>query len=227
MLGKIRGNRIDVFAGDYVVFDLETTGMSADYDRVVEISGIKVMDHKPVDEFSTLVNPGCHISSSASAVNGIYDDMVADSPRFEEVLPKFIEFIGELPLVGHNINSFDMKFIYRDSEEYLGAVPDNDFIDTLYIARRCMPELAHHRMTDLASHFHISTEGAHRALNDCRMTQQVYELLKRETELYNVGEKSAVICDKCGSRMVLRNGRFGEFWGCSSYPKCTNTKRCR
>ncbi len=223
MLSKKAGNRLDAFVSDYVVFDLETTGISPYTDKVVEISAVKVRDNKVTDEFSSLVNPECHISEGASAVNGIYDEMVEDEPTFEEVLPKFIDFIEDLPLVGHNIHSFDMNFIYRDAEAYLGAFPDNDYIDTLLIARKCMPEMAHHRMTDLATHYGISIEGAHRALKDCQMTQLVYEFLKDEMELFNSGHKKIPLCRRCGKQMRLRNGKHGEFWGCSGYPGCNYT----
>ena len=223
MLSKKAGTKLDTFVSDYVVFDLETTGISPYTDKVVEISAIKVKGNKVIDEVSSLVNPECHISEGASAVNGIYDEMVEGEPTFEEVLPKFIDFIEELPLVGHNIQSFDMNFIYRDSEAYLGAFPDNDYIDTLLIARKCMPEMAHHRMTDLATHYGISIDGAHRALKDCQMTQAVYELLKDEMEAYESGQKKIPLCRRCGKPMKLRNGKYGEFWGCSGYPDCNFT----
>ena len=223
MLCNKEGKRLTEFASDYIVFDLETTGISPYKDKVIEISALKVKDHVVTDEFDTLVNPQCHISGGASAVNGIYDDMVEDAPVFSEVLPQFFDFVGELPLVGHNIIAFDLKFIYRDAREFLGSIPDNDFIDTLYIARKCLPELAHHRMTDLAAHYGISTEGAHRALADCRMTQQVYEYLQRDTERFEAGGKQIPLCKACGRRMKLRNGKYGEFWGCPGYPRCSFT----
>ena len=222
-----RGKKLDTFEPDYVVFDLETTGISPSNDKIVEISAVKVKNHKVIDEFSTLVNPECHISEGASAVNGIYDDMVKDSPVIADVLPLFVEFIEELPLAGHNIHSFDMKYIYRDCEKYLGMIPGNDYIDTLYISRKCLPEMAHHRLTDLAQHYGISTEGAHRALKDCHMTQQVYELLKNESELVSSGAKTIPVCERCGKKMILRNGKFGEFWGCPGYPGCNFTINVR
>ena len=218
-----RGKKLDTFEPDYVVFDLETTGISPSNDKIVEISAVKVKNHKVIDEFSTLVNPECHISEGASVVNGIYDDMVKDSPVIADVLPLFVEFIEDLPLAGHNIHSFDIKYIYRDCEKYLGMIPGNDYIDTLHISRKFLPEMAHHRLTDLAQHYGISTEGAHRALKDCYMTQQVYELLINESELVSSGAKTIPVCERCGKKMTLRNGKFGEFWGCTGYPGCNFT----
>ena len=177
-----RGTWKTKYTPDYVVFDLETTGISRVYDEVVEISAVKVRGGKVVDEFSTLVNPGRHIPSGASQVNGITDQMVAYAPRFVKVLQEFLDFTEGYPLVGHNIASFDMKFICRDAEKYYGSVPVNDYIDTLPLARKHLPNLSHHKLTDLASYYGLTTDGAHRALNDCRMNQQVYECMVKEMQ---------------------------------------------
>ena len=177
MLSSTKGSQLSEYYPDYVVFDLETTGTSCYKDSVIEISAIKVVDHKIRDEFSSLVYPGRSIPYYASHVNGITDEMVANAPRFEVVLKDFIEFIGGMPLVGHNINAFDMKFIYRDCQNYYGPVLDNDYVDTLKLARKYLPRLEHHTLSDLADYYGISTDGAHRALNDCRMNQKIYENL--------------------------------------------------
>ncbi len=175
-----RGTLQTKYTPDYVVFDLETTGISRVYDEVVEISAVKVRGGKVVDEFSTLVNPGRHIPAGASQVNGITDQMVAHAPRFAKVLQEFLDFTEGYPLVGHNIASFDMKFICRDAEKYYGSLPSNDYVDTLPLAKKHLPNLSHHKLTDLASYYGLTTDGAHRALNDCRMNQQVYECMVKE-----------------------------------------------
>ncbi|MCR5214533.1 MAG: topoisomerase DNA-binding C4 zinc finger domain-containing protein [Eubacterium sp.] len=225
MITTTKGKLNNKFTPDYVVFDLETSGVYPQKDQIIEIAALKVRDHKVVDEFSTLVNPQCHISEAASNVNGIYDHMVKDAPLISEALPKFIEFIEDLPLLGHNIHVFDMKFIYRDCQEYLDGVPDNDYIDTLPLARKSLPEMAHHRMTDLARHYDISIDGAHRALKDCYMTQEVYEHFEEEMKLLEEGKKELPVCPKCGKKMILRMSDFGEFWGCNGYPRCRYTMK--
>ena len=186
-----RGTQKTKYTPDYVVFDLETTGISRVYDEVVEISAVKVRGGKVVDEFSTLVNPGRHIPSGASQVNGITDQMVAYAPRFVKVLQEFLDFTEGYPLVGHNIASFDMKFICRDAEKYYGSVPVNDYIDTLPLARKHLPNLSHHKLTDLASYYGLTTDGAHRALNDCRMNQQVYECMVKEMREARTGKSTS------------------------------------
>ena len=175
-----QGIQLNKYTPDYVVFDLETTGISRTFDEVVEISAVKVRSGQVVDEFSTLVNPGRHIPAGASQVNGITDQMVADCPLFSQVLQEFLNFTEGLTLVGHNIASFDMKFIWRDAEKYYGELVPNDYVDTLKVARRHLSELPRHRLVDLAEYYGISPEGAHRALNDCRMNQQVYERMVAE-----------------------------------------------
>ena len=191
MLGNTKGRLINKYVPDYVLFDLETTGTSSNYDEVIEISAVKVQSGVIVDEFSQLVNPGKSIPYAASMVNHITDDMVAEAPEFEEILQAFMDFVGDSILVGHNINSFDMKFLYRDSERYFGQTVTNDYIDTLKLARLCLPDLGHHRLSDLAQYYGISTEGAHRALNDCCMNQQVFEQLAKEMD-GSAGEKAKV-----------------------------------
>lgn len=177
MLGNQKGIRRKEYVPDYVVFDLETTGISDRRDQIIEISAIKVVGGSVVEEFSSLVNPLQPIPYYATRVNGITDAMVADAPILDTVLADFFRFVGDMVLVGHNIHTFDMKFIYRDAMRLYGKIPDNDYIDTLYMSRSCLPKLAHHRLVDLADYYGISTVGAHRALNDCRMNQQVYEML--------------------------------------------------
>lgn len=177
-----QGKLLKKYIPDYVVFDLETTGVSPKYDEVIEISAVKVKGGKVAEEFSALVNPGRKIPPGASRVNGITDEMVAEAPFFQEILKKFLEFAGSFVLVGHNIAHFDMKFLYRDAKRFYDQMVSNDYVDTLVLARKYLPAQQRHRLVDLAEYYGISAEGAHRALNDCRMNQQVYERLAREME---------------------------------------------
>ena len=221
MLGNKRGKLLREYVADYTVFDLETTGVRTDYDAIIEISAVKVTGGKVADTFSSLVNPGRPIPYGATKVNGISDEMVADESALDIVFPKFMEFIGEDILVGHNIHSFDMKFIWRVAEEMYGKTIGNNYIDTLSMARRCLPQLTHHKLVDIAAYYQISTAGAHRALNDCLMNQQCFELMAKEKVVY--AEK---VCPRCGSELRRRNGRYGEFFGCSGFPVCRYTENC-
>lgn len=186
-----KGTLINKYTPNYVIFDLETTGISPNYDEVIEISALKVKGGEVVDEFNTLVNPGRKIPFGATKVNGITNAMVAEAPAFSHVLAEFLDFAEGLVLVGHNIARFDMKFIWRDAEQYFGEIPQNNYVDTLQVARKHLPKMEHHRLVDLAEHYGISSEGAHRALNDCYMNQKVYERMvaeMRETHQKRVEE---------------------------------------
>lgn len=248
MLGNIPGKERRKYTPDYVVYDLETTGISCQRDEVIEISAIRVRGGHPVSTFTQLVNPGRPIPYGASSVNHIYDNMVADKPGFSQVLGEFLDFIGDDVLVGHNIKRFDMNFIYRDCQRYFGQTIDNDYIDTLNMAKQCFPAWKHRRLENLAEHYGISTRGAHRALQDCHMNQQVFELMAQDIakaansgggvhQLGNlnfgqIGEMQGNsspqgenrYCPRCHSTLKKRKGRFGYFWGCSGFPNCRYTE---
>ncbi|MDO4294268.1 MAG: exonuclease domain-containing protein [Eubacteriales bacterium] len=228
--GRKKGRRLDRYVSDYVVFDLETTGIRQGSDAIIEISAIRAVGGREAAVFSTLVNPQRHIPRGATAVNGITDGMVKDAPTIDSAIRDFLAFTGDSVLVGHNIHSFDMNFLYTAAWDCLGRLPENDYIDTLYMARRCLPELGHHRLTDLSEYFGISTQGAHRALNDCRMNQRCYERMRELLAEQKCREKSGaaekgLVCPSCGSPLVLRKGRFGAFYGCSSFPGCRHTQK--
>ncbi len=182
MSESAKGKLIEKKLSDYVIFDLETTGISCKTDDVIEISAIKVKNHVVQEEFTTLVNPGRKIPYGATAVNGITDKMVKDAPDFKKALSAFLRFTGKLPLVGHNIASFDMNFLYRDSLKFFGQYPENDYLDTLKMAKKVFPDMKHRRLVDLAEHYGIATDGAHRALNDCRMNQIIFERMMGNSE---------------------------------------------
>lgn len=224
MLSNQMGKKMNTYVPDYVVFDLETTGISPKKDEVVEISAIKVLGGEVAEEFTTLVNPGIHIPYYASEVNHITDKMVADAPPFDVALRDFLDFTGDMVLVGHNIHLFDMKFICRDTRRYFGQIIGNDYIDTLPVARMYLPKLEHYALLDLASYYGIQIKNAHRALGDCRMNQQVFEHLAEEMRNPSPEAKAVKKCPKCGSALKLRTGIYGEFWGCSSYPECRYTR---
>ena len=167
---------------NYVLFDLETTGLSPDTDAIIEISALKVDGGEVIDEFSTLVDPGFHIPYMASSINGITDDMVTGSPKIDQALRDFVAFAGDSILVGHNIRNFDLRFIQRDAMNILGKPIPNEYVDTLAVARRCLPELSSRSLGSLAYHYGISYDGAHRALADCHINKKVYDCLIKEME---------------------------------------------
>ncbi len=225
MLSEKAGKKLNTPVEDYVIFDLETTGVDVNTDEVIEISAIRVRAGEPVEEFSTLVNPGRPIPFNATQINGITDEMVSDAPEFSKAFKDFLDFVGNDVLVGHNIHRFDLKFLNRAAELYWGKTIGNDHIDTLGLAQVYLPDLRHHKLTDLADHYGISTAGAHRALNDCLMDQKVFELLKNEMRNPSEQAKNVKTCPICGNILKKRNGRYGAFFGCVGFPDCRYTER--
>lgn len=227
MTVRNKGKRLNKYVKDYVVFDLETTGINQERDAIIEISAVKVCGGEIVGEYSTLVNPKRHIPAGATAVNGITDEMVADAPDIGGAIGGFLEFIGSSILVGHNIHTFDTNFAYDAAWGALGKELNNDYIDTLYMARSCLPQLSHYKLADISEHFHIATEGAHRALNDCVMNQKCYEemgKLWRERKGKAADSQEELSCPICGGVLCLRKGRYGMFYGCGNFPSCRFTR---
>lgn len=175
------GSGVSECVEDYTVIDLETTGLSAERDEIIEVSAIRVRNHQPVDTFTELVNPGRKIDARIVELTGITDDMLIGARTKEEVLPEFLEFIGSDIVVGHNV-SFDLGFIRKAAERVCVDIARNDYIDTLRLSRRLHPELPHHRLGDMVDHFCIVSDGAHRADADTESTRQLYELLCSEAK---------------------------------------------
>ena len=175
----LKGKSIIDFPANYVLFDIETTGLDSEFDEIIEIGAIKVDNNQIVDEFHSLIKPNEMIDEFITNLTGITNEMVENAPSINDVLPLFLKFIGNNILIGHNVN-FDINFIY-DSLCSCGISPiSNDFIDTLRIARRVLPELSHHRLTDLAIYYNIDSNGNHRALKDVEITNIVFNKLKEE-----------------------------------------------
>ncbi|MGN0667094.1 MAG: PolC-type DNA polymerase III [Huintestinicola sp.] len=162
---------------DYVIFDLETTGLSTKKCMIIEISALRVRNGRVTDTFSTLVNPNEPIHYMTVRLTGITDSMVKGAPGIETVLPDFLDFIGTDILIGHNSAAFDMRITDRFCREVCGHPLANDYADTLKLSRKRLPQLESHSLGALAAYFNVSYEGAHRALQDCYITQQVYSKL--------------------------------------------------
>ncbi|MGL5437396.1 MAG: exonuclease domain-containing protein [Lachnospiraceae bacterium] len=219
MAGQNKGKSLMKYVPDYVVFDLETTGLSPIKDEIIELSALLVKNGSVTDTFSTLINPDRSIPASASRINGITNDMVAGAPSIRTVMSDFLVFSQSQILVGHNIKSFDLKFINCASEQLFGTTIDNDYIDTLYMSRSFLPKLRSHKLVDISAHFNINSEGAHRALNDCIMNQKCFEAMGRMQPAAPI-----VLCPRCSGQLQKRNGKFGQFWGCANYPVCRYTR---
>lgn len=161
---------------DFVVFDLETTGTDSYLDRIIEIAAVRYKDGKVVSKFVHLIDPETEISENISILTGITNDDVKGKPRIDDILPEFIRFTGDSPLVGHNIN-FDLSFINvnlqaHDSILMLGS---SSFYDTLLLSQIFFPvEVSNHRLSSLTEYFGFKSDNLHRAYNDCEATGYLF-----------------------------------------------------
>ena len=154
----------------YVVFDVETTGLSAVYDTIIELAAVKIRDGEIVDRFESFANPHHPLSATTIDLTGITDDMVRDAPNVDVVLRKFKEWIGDDILVAHNA-SFDMGFLNVGYKKLLGEEKaKNPVIDTLELGRFLYPEMKNHRLNTLCKKFDIELTQHHRAIYDAEAT---------------------------------------------------------
>ena len=153
-----------------IVLDFETTGMSPDYgDRPIEVGAVRLENDQIVDRFQSLMNPGFTISWFIESLTGISNELVATAPPCEEVMARFADWIGDVPLVAHNVG-FDRKFL--DAElALIGRNRENPMTCTMLASRRLFPEASNHKLATLVRHCSIATNGTfHRALADAEMT---------------------------------------------------------
>lgn len=172
-----KGKSLLTLPDNYTVIDIETTGYNLKTDRIIEISAIKVENDIEVCSFSSFVNPCCKIDRCIERLTGITNEMLEPALEIREVLPDFLNFIGDSILLGHNVN-FDINFLYDNTLEWLDRYLDNDYIDTLKFSNKALPELPGHKLADIAKYFDIEQKESHRALADCRTTLEVYKELK-------------------------------------------------
>lgn len=161
----------------FVVYDIETTGLSQLTDRITEIGAVKIKDGKIIESYGQLVNPEKVINEKIAKLTGIDNDMVKDKPTIAEVLPEFLEFCKGSTLVAHNAE-FDVSFIRQNAYEQ-GLDFDFSYIDTLYLARALEPKLKNHKLDTLTRHFDVKLLNHHRAVDDATATGEVFiKLLK-------------------------------------------------
>ena len=178
---ELKGKSLIEIPNKYIAFDIETTGLDPMYDEIIEIGAIKIEDGKEIETFSTLIKPEYEIDEFITELTGITNKMVIDAPKIDEVLPKFMDFIKNSVILGHNVN-FDINFIYDNLITEDMKPITNDFVDTLRLSRRLLPKLKHYRLSDLANYYNIDTTGSHRSLTDVRITIDIFKNLEKLVE---------------------------------------------
>lgn len=173
-------NKTRKMVSDYIVFDLETTGLDCNYNNIIEIGALKYINNQLIDEFNVLINPCEKLDSKIIEITGITDEMLKKCDTIDKVLPKFIEWIENYTLIAHN-GSFDLGFIESNIKKLNLTMIDNKIIDTLYLAREFISDTPNHKLETLKQHFNLEY-GSHRAIEDCNVTNYIYQYCKEKKE---------------------------------------------
>ena len=161
-----------------IVLDTETTGLDYTRERIIEFAAVRLENGKIKDEFQTLINPQQHIRKSSMAVHHITEEMVADAPIEEEILPKILEFIGDYPIVAHNA-IFDFSFLNEAKKRVMGEELKNPRIDTQIMFKEIAPDLESHGLEALTTRFNVELNNHHRAMADTMGLALAYPKLKK------------------------------------------------
>ena len=161
-----------------VSLDLETTGLDQRSDMIIEIGAVKFRGNEEIEQFSALINPGRDIPPFISDLTGISNQDVADAPSIEAILPDLIEFLGDHPMVGHNV-AFDAGFLVRN-----GVPPRSQTFDTYDLTYALLPGAVEYNLGGLGMAFGLVHDNPHRALSDALVTRDLFLLmLEKLTEL--------------------------------------------
>ncbi|WP_394271371.1 PolC-type DNA polymerase III [Anaerococcus nagyae] len=162
----------DIKDQEFVVFDLETTGLSRFKDKITEIGAVRVKNGEITEEFNELVNPEQIIPEKVVELTGITNEMVMDKPKIDKILPKFLEFAGDTILVGQN-SDFDIGFVKENSKQ-LGLDFAPIYMDTLPMARALFTDMGRFSLDKIARKLNIPAFNHHRASDDARATAQIF-----------------------------------------------------
>lgn len=168
----VKNSRNQSLDSEYVVFDIETTGLSKKHNKIIEIGAVKVKDGEVVDTFSEFINPGVPIPYQIEQLTSINDDMVKDAPMFDVIVPRFVEFCGDDIVVAHNA-SFDTGFVRMNAEE-LGLKFDNTVLDTMTLSHILLPELGKFTLDRVCKELKVVNAHHHRAIDDAEATAKVF-----------------------------------------------------
>ena len=157
---------------DYVVLDVETTGLKPGADKIIEIGMVKVSAGKPCAEFSSFVNPEIPIPTRITKITGITNEDVATAPLFSSLSSQIVSFLGDSLILGHNVG-FDLSFLIPTLES-CGIHPSFTCLDTCALAKKAFPELPNHKLDTLIGALSLSNRQTHRALDDAYCTLALF-----------------------------------------------------
>ena len=162
-----------LYDAQFIVVDLETTGLKPGKAAITEIAAVKVRQGNLGEEFHTLLNPGRRVPSAITRLTGITDEMLTDQPKVDEIFPQFQSFLGPATLVAHNA-SFDLGFLNFDAQRLISAPLLNSSVCTLKIARRLLTGIRSRSLDSVAAHLGVAYPTQHRALEDARATAEIF-----------------------------------------------------
>ena len=160
----VHGEEDFSFDGEYVAFDLETTGLSSLHDTIIEIGAAIMKGNEVLSTFQTFVDPHRPLQPKIVDLTGINDQMLAGQPDISEAMPKFLEYVGSRPLCAHNAD-FDIGFVTAACEK-LGLPFHPTYVDTLILAQNLMPELGKYKLNIVADALSLPDFNHHRASDD-------------------------------------------------------------
>lgn len=169
-----KGTKMKQALMDYVVFDIETTGLYPSQDKIIELGAARIRSGELMNTFSAFVNPGKPLPPKIVELTGITDADVKKAPFIEEIFDAFADFVGDSVLLGHNI-LFDYSFVKTAAQRQKKTF-NKEGMDTLRIARRFLTALESRSLGVLCAYYKIDLD-AHRALNDAIATHQVYQCM--------------------------------------------------
>ena len=196
----VHGEQNQPLEGEFIAFDLETTGLSSTKDVITEFGAVLLRDGKPIDTFRSFVNPHRRLDPKNIELTGITDAMLADAPDISEALPKFLEFCGDRVLVAHNAD-FDVGFLAAACER-LGIDFAPTYIDTLILSQNLMPQLSKHKLNLVADALSLPEFNHHRASDDALTCGYLY--LRFAAMLQERGVTDIQSINDCMA--ILRNG---------------------
>ena len=171
----------------FIIFDLETTGLDSTLDHIIEIGAQKFCGFNLVDEFSTLIRPSHEVkelTKHTMTLTGLTIDMLQNSPKIEEVLPKFLQFIQQGILVAHNAE-FDFSFL-KVACAKIGIDLDWPCYCTIKLSKIILPELQGRNLDALANHFGFTFEARHRSIGDVKVTAEVMKAMLNDERAQNL-----------------------------------------
>src|SRR5690625_104209 len=181
----------DLTDATFVVVDTETTGVSADRDRLIEIAAVKVRGGEIIERFTQLIDPERAVPQRITRITGITTAMVFGKPRAADVLPTFCEFLGDGIFVAHNL-SFDWRFVTQACRRARVDIPECQSLCTLKLARRLLRGLRSKGLASVADFYGIPIHGRHRALGDAEATAQVLirflHVMRHEHNIHTLGD---------------------------------------